>query len=349
MISAGSPPPPPAEVRTVERPSVPSSLNISQHLWEALLCDPVMAVWCIFGVSLDAFQQARLRYYWWIQNVIDSSGVGSGKTIVIFLYLCLRCILLPNQICAIYYPTFGTGKNEFWNYFSRMVLARKEIFLAQLGDPLKTQAGEEIDGDGTLHGPDCYKAFFRNGNRLLMPAPSFMKDAVTQASLSLTTLVVEEWAQIDASSDGINKQLIDRTRADTWNQFHPIWGNHILYSSHAQGKMHPAAARYNSHQSLVNSGSPIFANISYSYKDYSNLLTPSGKTFKAERRIESTIKNKRNTSTAADWLGQYLGVWGQNGEGWFTESAILQAIGLGRSIGLLPVMSARQWEELYPS
>ena len=328
---------------------MPSSLTISQEIWELLLCDPVLAVWCIFGVELDAFQQARLRYYWWCQNVIDSSGVGSGKTIVIFLFLCLRCILLPQQIAAIYYPTFGTGKNEFWNYFSKFAIARKQLFLSQLGNPLKVEVGDAIDGDGTIHGPACYTAFFRNGNQLLMPAPSFMKDAVTAASLSLTVLVVEEWCHIDASSDGINKQLIDRTRADTWNQHHPIWGNHILLSSHAQTKVHPSAGRFAGHQRKVNAGDPTFANISYSYKDYSNLLTASGKTFKAERRIESTISNKRNSSSKSEWQTQWLGIWGVNGEGWFTDSAILQAIAMGRSSGLLPVMSARQWDELYPA
>lgn len=345
-----SAPPPPAIVQYIaSRPTVPAELGITQELWERLLCDPVKAAECILGVSLDAFQQARLRYYWWCQNMIDSSGVGTGKTIVIFVFLCLRCILLPNQICGIYYPTFGTGKNEFWNYFSKFMLANKRIFLAQLGNPLKTKSGEELDGDGTVHGADCYKAYFLNGNQLLMPAPSFMKDAVTQASLSLTTLVVEEWPQIDKSSDGINKQLIDRTRAASWNQHHPIWGNHILFSGHAQTRLHLAAARYYSHQRKVNAGDPTFANISYNYKDYSNLITSTGKTFKAEHRFESTIANKRNASSKIEWMGQWLGVWGQNGEGWFTEDAIMRAHELGRRMGLLPVLDARQWEELYPS
>lgn len=326
----------------------PSGLEVPQEMWEALLCDPVMASWVIFGVSLDAFQAARLRYYWWCQNVIDSSGVGSGKTQVVFLFMCLRCILIPNQIAAIYYPTFATGQNEFWTYFSRYVLAQKGLFTSQLGNPLKVEVGEKIAGDGTVHGPACYTAYFRNGNRLLMPAPSFMKDAVTQASLTVNTMVIEEWLQIDASSDGINKQLIDRTRGDSWNQHHPVWGNHILYSGHAQTRLHPAAKRYNDHERYVNAGDPQFANISFSYKDYSNLRTPSGKTFKAERRFESTIKNKKNTSNKTDWLSQYLGIWGTSGEGWFTESALLQGVGMGKNMGLLPVMSARQWEELYP-
>jgi hypothetical protein len=300
----------------------------------------------VFRVELDAFQAARLRYYWWTQNVIDSSGVGSGKTIVTFLFLCLRAILLPNQVCAIYYPTFGTGKNEFWNYFRDFSMpGRAPIFLSQLGDPLKLEAGETPDGDGTVHGADCYKAYFRNGNRLLMPAPSFMKDAVTQASLSLNVMVVEEWNQIDASSDGINKQLIDRTRRESWNQFHPIWGNHILFSGHAQTQMHASWSRYAAHQRKVAEGNPEFANLSYCYKDYSNLICHTGKTYRDERRIESTINNKRNACSKIEWLGQGFGVWSANGEGWFTEQALLQCIANGASRGVLPVLSRRQYEE----
>lgn len=332
-----------------ERPTKPSTLNISQAQWETLLCDPVQAAWCILGVTLDAFQADRLRYYWWVQNVIDSSGVGSGKTIVIFIFLILRCVLLPKQKCAIYYPTFGTGKNEFWNYFAQFVLANRGVFTSQLGNPLKAKSGEEVEGDGTVHGPDCYKAYFLNGNQLLMPAPSFMKDAVTQASLSLNTLVVEEWAHIDASSEGIDKQLIDRARAETWNQHHPIWGNHILLSSHAQTRLHPAAKRYGKHERKVAAGDPTYANISFSFKDYSNLWMSPGRTFKQERRIEATIENKRNTSSKSDFLGQYLGIWGENADAFFSEASILQAIAAGKRMGLLPIVSARQWEELFPN
>jgi hypothetical protein len=207
------------------------------------------------------------------------------------------------------------------------------------------EPGEERGGDGTLHGAACYKAFYRNGNKVLGPAPSFMKDAVTQASLRVNTLVVEEWAHVDASSDGINKQLIDRTTRPCWNQHHPVWGNHILYSGHAQTRMHPASKRYQDHQRRVKRGDPTYANVSYSYKDYSDLPSHTGKSFREEHRIEGTINNKRNTCSKVEWLGQGFGIWGVSGAGWFTEEAVLQCVANGRLRKVTPVLSRRQMEE----
>jgi len=326
-------------------PAIPAALRITQGMWEDFLCDPVLAAWVIFGVELDAFQAARLRYYWWCQNVIDSSGVSSGKTIVVWLFVNLRCILLPDHEGAVYYPVFGTLKTTFWDYYNKI---RTPIFRAQLGQASKLQPGEEADGDGTLHGPDCYKAYFRNGGKLLGPAPSFMKDAVTQASVRLNTLVVEEWTHVDASSDGINKQLIDRTTRPCWNQHHPVWGNHILYSAHAQTRMHPSFQRKEQHQRRVNAGDPTYANISYSYKDFSDLkCRRSGKTYKEEYRIEATIRNKRNTCGKTEWASQGFGVWGTSGVGWFTEAAIAQCQANGKARRVTPVISRRQYEEVH--
>jgi len=178
-----------------------------------------------------------------------------------------------------------------------------------------------------------------------MPAPSFARDAVTSAGLRLNTLVIEEWPHIDASSDGINKQLIDRTTRPSWNQFHPIWGNHILYTAHAQTMMHPAAERYKAHQRRVVAGDPTYANISYSYKDYSDLICHTGKSFKDEYRVESTIANKRNACSKAEWLGQGFGIWGASGIGWITEEMILRAQEFGRRCGLIPVLSRQQFIE----
>ena len=331
-------------------PQMPAALRVTHEMWVAMLCDPVMAAFVIFRIRLDAFQAARLRYYWWSQNVIDSSGITSGKTIVDFLFLCLRGILIPDQEVAIYYPSFETGKNTFWTYFQSFTMPSSPlyspVFVSQLGNPLKVDDGDEIAGDGTTHGPACYKAFFRNRNKLLMPAPSFAKDAVTSAGLRLNALLVEEWTHIDASSAGINKQLIDRTTRPSWNQFHPIWGNHILYSAHAQTLMHPAASRFKAHLRRIVLGDPTYANLHYSYKDYSNLICHTGKSFRDEFRVESTITNKRNACSEAEWLGQGFGIWGANGIGWFTEEALLRAQNNGRLAGLTPVLSRRQFIEM---
>ena len=325
---------------------VPAHLRITPQMWEDFLCDPVLAASVIMGIRLDAFQAARLRFMWWTQNVIDSSGVGSGKTISDFVFLSLRVILLPDHQAAIFYPSFGTGKNSFWEYFGALIgSGRAPIFVSQMGHPLKSEPGDEIAGDGTVHGADCYTAFFRNGNLLKMPAPSIALNSVRAASLSLNTLIIEEWNQIDAMSDAIDKQLIDRARRASWNQFHPIWGNHIVYTGHAQTRLHPSAPRYHSHERRVKAGDPTYANSAFSYKDFSDLPSDQpGKTFKEHRRNEVSIQAKRAVANKSDWLGQGFGIWGSSGVGWFSEEAILAGIAAGRERAVLPVLTKAQWE-----
>lgn len=320
--------------------AVMDSLRITREQWSKLLWDPVMAAYVLFGAELDAFQGVRLRKYWFVPNKIDSSGVSSGKTICIWLYLNLRTALIPEHDAAIYYPVFETLKNSFWDYYGKI---RNPVFRSQLGKPMAMEAGEKEGEDGTLHGAACYKAFYRNGNKVLGPAPSFMKDAVTQASLRVNTLVIEEWTHVDASSDGINKQLIDRTTKPGWNQYHPVWANHILFSAHAQTLMHPSSKRYKDHQRKVNAGEPTFDNFSFSYKDFSGRRCHTGKSFRQQYRIDGTINAKRNTCSATEWKGQGFGIWGASGTGWFSEDAILQCVANGRVRGVKPVLSRAQF------
>ena len=324
-----------------EHRKIAEALSITEVEWEQLLFDPVLAASVLFGIELDAFQANRLQYFWWVQNVIDSSGFSSGKTIVDWVFANLRCLLLPDQDVGVYYPVFETGKNTFWGYY-RKFLASSPIFRAQMG---QTDELGEDDGSGQLEGAACYKAFYRNGNRLFMPAPSFMKAAATQASMRFNTLLVEEWTHIDASSTGIDDQLVGRVTKPCWNQHHPIWGNHILLTAPAKTRMHPGYRRFRALSRRAANGDPTCATLHYSYKDYSDLICRTGKTFAEEYRIQTTIDAKRRTTGAADWLGEGLGVWSANGLGWFTEEALLACVASGVRRGIVPVLSRRQWEE----
>lgn len=332
-----------------ERPKPPAALGVTYDMWLEMLCDPVMAAFVIFGLRLDAFQRCRLRHYWWSQLCEDDSGVGSGKTIVVFIYHQLRQILIPNHKGAIYYPTFGTGKKEFWNYFGQFVNQASDsyapIFASQLGNPLKLEPGEEIDGDGTTHGSDCYKAFYRNGNEFFMPATNAVKNMVTSASLSINDLTLEEWESIDAMSDGINEILLDRARRYSWNQYHPIWGNHIVFSGHAETMQHPSVKRHKFHKRRVKAGDPVYNIISYSYKDYSNLPCDKNQTFRQKFRSQLATNVAAGSGSSAEWLGRGLGIWGFSGNGWITEQMIWAAQERGRQCGLVPVLSRAQFLE----
>jgi hypothetical protein len=70
-------------IRGISRPVI----EIEQKWMEQFFFDPVMAAYVLMGAKLDVFQQARLRFYWFCPEVIDSSGGGTGKTEVQFVYL----------------------------------------------------------------------------------------------------------------------------------------------------------------------------------------------------------------------------------------------------------------------
>ena len=85
-------------------------LSLNQSTIDAFMRDPVLAATAIFGADLDVFQRVKLRLMWWVPELIDDSGISTGKTEVIWLAANLRCILLPqpqpypHRTVLVYYP-----------------------------------------------------------------------------------------------------------------------------------------------------------------------------------------------------------------------------------------------------
>lgn len=327
--------------------TLPARHKVTASMLDDFLTDPVLAAKVIMGYDLDAFQRCRLRYNWWVPFVVDSSGYSTGKTIGQFIYACLRAILLPQHDVGVYYPIFETGKNTFWRYFER---CRAPIFQAHLG---RLAEEGESEGKRATEGSACFKAYFKTGGTIFMPAPSFMKKASTQASMRFGTIVIEEWTHIDAMTPpgeegGIDAQLIGRVTAEPWNQNHPIWTNHIKFSAPAKPTTHPGYRRYRTltrkangvtmNGRRVGGGDPHFASISYSFKDWSQAESSTGKSWRDRFRIQANIDAKRaQTMSPADWMGEGLGIWAASGAGWYREDAITACQELGRQIGLAPL------------
>lgn len=318
-------------------PSAPAHLKITQGMWEDFLCDPALAARVILGFKFDAFQNIRLRYYWWVQEVEDHSGFSSGKTIVDWAFAQLRAILIPNQALGIYYPVFETGKKTFWTYYTA---CKSPLFHAQIGK--LDHEGGETKRVAKTEGASSFECTYRNGNTLLLPAASFSRDAVTQASLRFNTIIVEEWTHIDAMGTGIDDQIIGRNTRECWNQNHPIWGNHFVYSAPAKTRMHPGHVRHQTIERSWRNGSPKSHSFGFCYKDFSNLPALSGKSFRETWRIDSTIKNRKSKTAKADWLGESLGVWAASGKGWYNEEGILQCVTQGRQRGVKPIIARNQ-------
>jgi hypothetical protein len=317
-------------------PAVSRRLRLTQAMTQDFLCDPVLASKVMLGYDLDAFQRARLRYYWWVPFGIDDSGFSSGKTIVDWIYIALRCLLIPDHVAGVYYPTFQTGKDTFWQYFSRCA---SPIYRAHLG---QVDDRGDVSSKSRQREPACYKVHYLNGSETKMPAPSFVKDANTQASLRLNTLLVEEWRIADAMGEGINKQLQGRTTRECWNQNHPVWANHIHFTAPAKDALHPSDRRWREIRSEVRRGNPSYFLITYSYKDYSDLLAAGGSSYRHTHRQEAVIGHMKRTMSDSEFLGECLGIRGAHGRALYPDEYFTGAREAGQRLGVLPLTSRAQ-------
>lgn len=279
----------------------------AQH--RALLTDPVMAAKVILGYDLDTFQARRLREYWWVPETIDSSGISTGKTLTNFIYLNLRCILLPDHWALIYFPTFSVGRDEFWPYFDKTI-AQSPVFAAQLM-PHHGKLGEHKN-------PGTWQMSYKSGSRLQMPSTMATQDSKNNASRRANTVMFEEWLKTVEMGDSIDKQLYDRGTREAYSKSHPIWSNHWKFLGHAGSPSHKGFRRYSKTGRAIRDGSTRFARVSYCYKD----MSPP---FAKRLHNDHVTEGAKSNLTLAEFRNQHLGLWAADGEGVYPEVSLLAA------------------------
>jgi hypothetical protein len=309
-------------------PSTPAHLRITESMRADLVENPVLAAKVILGETLDEFQKNRLIKCWWTPRVMDSSGLGCGKTKNMWMVSNLRCILIPDHWCLVYFQTFTSGQRNYWKYYSEVGM-RSRLFATQVG---KLDVEGEKDGKATKKGPSCYTCYFKNGSQIEMPAGGFDRDATSQAGINTNDLCIDEYTKIDGTgSTGIDDQLIGRARRHSFNQNHPFWCNHHLMTATAEDVMHPSFERYSAYKRRVDAGDPDYQIINYSIKDYSNLPFDSRRSFKEVLRDDRMMKDLRTNKTVSGFLQEALGIWSQTGKGLYTQDLINQCYAIGRS------------------
>lgn len=302
----------------------PRHLRIPESVLEELVWDPVMAVWVFFKIRLDAFQSARLRLMWFSSDVEDSSGFSTGKTFVNWAVCQLRAILISDHRVLVIFPTFQTGKDQYWSYYASM---RTPIFRAQLGR--FTEDGDEKARAG-IRDPAAWKMHYRNGSLVNMPAPSVAQESRTLASLRCNTLLVDEHTKVAAANADTFKQLLGRATRECWNKHHPVWANKVIRTATAEGAQHPAYPSHLAIERRQRRGDPDVAAFAFSYKDYSDLPSAEpGKTFKEKYRDDKRIRALRDSLTPEAFLAEGLGMWGLRSKGWFSPESIEAAVALG--------------------
>lgn len=306
------------------------AVTLKQSEIEEYIKDPVLAAWAIFGVELDVFQRIRLRIMWGVPNVIDDSGVATGKTEILWIWAQLRAILLsspggfPDRVIGIYYPTLESAKTNFAPKYQKYI-ETSEIFRNELRAMHGGKLGYQSLGGSAI------QWVFRNGSIVQCPAANYAQDAKNQASKSFGDVGVDEAKEADGGSQGLDAQILSRARAPVWNNEHPVFSNHVVLMGHAEDPdTHPFYRRVKAYRALIRDGSQKHAIITSCFRDWT-------KPFQKAYRRDDMIRTAKLTMTPARFSQQWEGIWEHGSEDWY-EGADLRRACSRRA----PVLSSRK-------
>jgi hypothetical protein len=335
---------------------VPKHLQITPMMATDFLHDPVMGIYVVFGVKLDVFQAYATRITWFVPNVIDSSGFGTGKSFRIWLITNLRAMLIPGQQIVAYYQTFQAMKEIYWRNYQNFGPLRAPIFEAQKG---RFNTHGEEDGKDNTRGAACYVQNFKNESGIFGPAPNWLQGAKGQAGLTFHMGVIDEWTKVETMTPkgtkltgeggnligGIDQQIIGRIRAPNFNQHNMFWDNRRVFTATAESTMHPAYQRVKQFQREIDAGNPRYAIITSCFKDFSNVRTESdirvedgvlksrkGKPFREAIPNWDVIKMLK-TRSRAHFQREGLGIWARDTKGFYSEDALDRCVQAGIAAG----------------
>ncbi len=309
------------------------SVTLRQSELEACITDPVFAAWLIFGVELDTFQAVRLRYMWWVPEVIDDSGISTGKTEILWIWAQLRAILLPqpgrypHRIIGIYYPTLDSAQSNFAPKYQKYI-ETAPVFRAEL----RPTHGGKL-GYQALKG--AIQWVYRNNSIVQCPAANLAQNAESQASKRFHDLGIDEAKVMDGRSDGLDNQILGRVTAPGWNNAHPVHANHVVLMGHAEDPdTHPFYRRVKAFRSLIRDGSQQHAIITSSYRDWTAK-------FQKDFRPDAMIRRDRLTMSRARFRQLWEGLWEHGTEDWYDATELQAAC--SRNV---PVLTRRKKDSM---
>lgn len=307
------------------------SVCLKQSELEAFIKDPVLAAWAIFGAELDVFQKVRLRMMWWVPELIDDSGISTGKTEILWIWAQLRAILLPqprpypHRIIGIYYPTLDSAQSNFAPKYQKYIETSPAF-----RNELRRMHGGKL-GYQALKG--AIQWVYCNNSIVQCPAANYAQDAKNQASKRFHDVGVDEAKEADGSSEGLDKQILGRVTAPGWNNKHPIYANHVVLMGHAEDPdTHPFYRRVKAFRSLIRDGSQGHAIITSSYRDW----TPK---FQKDLRPDTMIRRDKLTMTTARFRQIWEGLWEHGTQDWYDSNDMKKVC--TRSV---PVLTRRKFD-----
>lgn len=299
-------------------------MTFSKATLEEFIRDPVLAAYVFFKAELDVHQAARLRMMWYVPELIDGSGVSTGKTELIWMWAQLRAILLPqpapymNRTIGIYYPVAGISEGEFKPKYDKYI-EQSPTFREELARTHGRKWGYE-----TALGGFQYR--YRNGSLVQNPPPNLSGDAWTSASRRFHDMVIEEYTKIDERSKAIDEQLLSRVTAPGYNKNHPVWANHTMLLGHHEGTGHISHRRVKAFKRLISDGSQNHAIFSSCFRDYTAPFVEKG------YRPDSKIRTARLTLSRAKFGNIWEGASLDETEDFYSSATIKKI----RTVSILP-------------
>lgn len=315
------------------------AVALPQEALEKLLYRPDMAAWIFFRIEMDAFQSAFLKELWFTPEVEISAGFGSGKTRVVgWVFLNLSAVLLPDTVCMAIYQHFQAGKDNFWDNYDDPDLMTP-LFRSQLGG--FDFGGESQNTKASNRQPGNWKVFFKNRSIVSMPAPDHVRKARGLAGQDINRMLIDEHNKVAESEGGLSSvtlQLPGRVRRHSFNKDHPVWCNKLVRTSTAELGNHPAYPIHQNIERQVRRGNPSFGYMTGSYKDYSNLPSRTGRTFRQEYRDDKKIRAMSMNLSEEKKLAEMFGIWSGASVDWYSRDALDACQNLGMSRNLIPVL-----------
>jgi len=227
---------------------------------EDLRRDPVLAAKVILDIELPPHQQARLWAMWTSTFMMDSSGIGTGKTFNVAICAALRSILFEERVGCGLSKTFRQGQLIF-GYFDGWARTCP-LFRAQLS---RNSKAEPALG----HSPLGWIASFKNLSQFRVLAPNLLNDAQQMESESWNDGYFDEWVRW-GNEMALNRTIMGRVRKPlhaNWRSDSQIARNHRLLCSSAGYQWSPAYANVKRWQEQIAKGDKRYEMQSWDFRD----------------------------------------------------------------------------------
>lgn len=216
-----------------ERQGTMKSSLLTAMMIDDCLHDPVLGAKVLLGYDSPPHMELRLWGMWNNFMMIDSSGLGTGKTLCIAIVSALRSMLLEDRVSGII-SRAGAQARLITDIFDKWAKTKK-IMVSQMIQNI-------TDRPRITHKDEVNQIFWKNGSVIRIQSPGFTQDANRLASEDWNDGYCDEWTRYQ-DFDAFWRIVVGRMRRPVnpiYDGRDPIFGNHLYLSGTATYQWAPA-------------------------------------------------------------------------------------------------------------